>query len=62
MPSFERYLEQTENYFAAIRAAGDLPWFEDPEKRAEIVARMCLPQDIDPLELRRMLFERGRRK
>lgn len=30
--AFQRYLERTEPYNATIEAAGDLPWYRDPNK------------------------------
>lgn len=60
--TFEQYLERSEPYNAAVRAAGDLPWFEDPEKRAEIAEQLGLPTDTDPMELRKALWERRNRK
>ena len=47
---------------AAVIANGGTPWPLDPEKRAVVVERLGLPADIDPMELRRMLWERGHRK
>lgn len=60
--AFDRYLERSEPYFDAVRAAGDKPWFEDPEKRAPALAALGLPVDTPPIELRRAMYERGHRK
>jgi hypothetical protein len=38
-PAFERYQERKVPYFAKIEEAGDLPWFNDPEKLAELERR-----------------------
>uniref|UniRef100_A0AB39U256 Tail assembly chaperone n=1 Tax=Mycolicibacterium phage Alyssa1 TaxID=3240801 RepID=A0AB39U256_9CAUD len=59
--TFEQYLERSEPYFAAVREAGDLPWFEDPEKRAAAAVKLGLSAETDPLELRRALWERRNR-
>uniref|UniRef100_A0AB39U2N4 Uncharacterized protein n=11 Tax=unclassified Caudoviricetes TaxID=2788787 RepID=A0AB39U2N4_9CAUD len=59
--TFEQYLERSEPYFAAIREAGDLPWFEDTEKRAATAVRLGLAADAEPLEVRRALWERRSR-
>ncbi|MCV7217149.1 hypothetical protein H7J51_17910 [Mycobacterium crocinum] len=59
--SFEEYLERSEPYFAAVREAGNLPWFEDPEKLAATAAKLGLPADADPMKLRRALWERRNR-
>jgi hypothetical protein len=59
--AFQRYLELHVNYDAAIRAAGDVPWHEDHERRAKVAARLGLSVDADPVDVRRALFLRGRR-
>lgn len=59
--TFEQSLERTEQYMTKIRDAGDLPWFEDPDRRAKVAARLGLPDDTTALEVRRALFERCRR-
>jgi hypothetical protein len=56
--SFEGYLANSEPYFAAVREAGDVVWFEDESKRAQTAQRLGLPADVPELELRRALFER----
>lgn len=33
--AFQRYLEQTANYFAAVVERGDSPWFSSQEERRE---------------------------
>jgi hypothetical protein len=37
--AFQRHLESTVNYFAAIEAAGDKPWFSSVEERRELFMR-----------------------
>lgn len=49
-----------EPYEAAVIAAGDMPWPLDPVKRAATAERLGLPEDTDPMELRRALWERSR--
>ena len=56
--TFEQYVDLKAPYFDAIRDAGDVPWFEDPEKRSAIISGLGLPADIEPIELRRALWER----
>jgi hypothetical protein len=34
--AFLRHVENTENYFAAVRANGNVPWFEDLEQLAKL--------------------------
>jgi hypothetical protein len=61
--AFMRHLFNTADYFAAVLAAGDLPWFAAGHpRRAEIVAQLGLPDDIAETELRRALFERRYRR
>jgi len=59
--TFDEYLSSSEQYFAVVREAGDEPWFEDKERAAAMAARLGLPADTPALELRRALFDRGRR-
>ena len=62
-PTFEEWWEKYgKPYEAAVIAGGGTPWPLDPEKRSKLVERMGLPADIDSMELRRMLWERGHRK
>lgn len=56
--TFEEYEARSASYFDAVREAGDLPWFEDPEKRAPALSVLGLPEDTPPIELRRALWER----
>ncbi len=57
--TFERwYAKHGQPYEAAVIAGGGTPWPLDPEKRAEITARLGLPEDADPMELRRALWAR----
>ena len=58
--SFDEYLASSEQYFAVVREAGDEPWFENKERAAAMAARLGLPADTPPLELRRALWARGR--
>ena len=60
--AFQRYLASKENYTQAIYAAGDLPWYEHPERSAALAAQLGLPADTPPMELRRALFHRGKSK
>jgi hypothetical protein len=60
MRTFDDYLASSENYMAAIREADDLPWYDDPDRRAKVAARLGLPAETPALELRRALFERAR--
>lgn len=62
MTTFEDYTASSENYVAAIREAGDLPWFEDPERRSRAAAQLGLPEDTDPMELRRALWARRHKR
>ncbi|WP_054603046.1 hypothetical protein [Mycolicibacterium fortuitum] len=52
---FDAYVERSTNYFAAIEAAGDTPWFADDDRRAE-VARLLGADGATGL--RRELFNR----
>lgn len=57
---FQRHLERSENYFAAVEAAGDLPWYEDPEKLSKLESRIPGITSMDTKERRRALFMRHR--
>ncbi|WP_237079673.1 hypothetical protein [Mycobacteroides abscessus] len=57
--AFEQYQERRATYNDAIRAQGDLPWFEDPTRRLAVCKRLGLPGNTGPLEVRRALFERS---
>ncbi len=46
---------------AVVREAGDLPWFEDTDRKAKVAARLGLPEDTDPMDLRRALWQRRNR-
>ncbi|ORB73130.1 hypothetical protein BST44_16320 [Mycobacterium scrofulaceum] len=59
--SFEEYLARSEAYMAVVREAGDLPWFEDTDRKAKVAARLGLPEDTDPMDLRRALWQRRNR-
>lgn len=45
-------------YEAAVIERGGTPWPLDPVKRAATAERLGLPDDTDPMELRRALWER----
>lgn len=62
MTTFQDYTASSENYMAAIREDGDLPWFENPERRSRVAAQLGLPQDTDPTELRRVLWARRHKR
>lgn len=56
---FQRYLQASTNYFAAIREAGDLAWFEDGHPRRYVaLAQLGLDDDVTEIELRRAMFMR----
>ncbi|WP_100515557.1 hypothetical protein [Mycobacteroides abscessus] len=57
--AFEQYQERRATYNDAIRAQGDLPWFEDATRRLAVCKRLGLPEDTEPLEVRQALFERS---
>ncbi|CPR83368.1 hypothetical protein PP568_12520 [Mycobacteroides abscessus] len=57
--AFEQYQERRATYNDAIRAQGDLPWFEDPTRRLAVCKRLGLAEGTEPLEVRRALFERS---
>ncbi|CAN5579020.1 hypothetical protein BH09ACT8_BH09ACT8_27170 [soil metagenome] len=57
--TFEEYWELSgQPYEAAVTAGGGTPWPLDPEKRAAAAERLGLPEDTDPMELRRALWAR----
>jgi hypothetical protein len=58
---FDEYVDNSANYFTVVRDAGDAPWFEDPERRAKVAAQLGLTADIPALEVRKALFEKGRK-
>ena len=53
--AFQTHLKRSENYFNAIRDNGDLPWFEDAERRAEVADQLGFI-DVSDIDLRRALF------
>lgn len=59
--TFEEYVLLHAPYFETVREAGDLPWFEDPAKRAPALQLLGLPEDTPPHVLRRALWERRNR-
>lgn len=59
--AFQEYLKHSAPYDAAIREAGDLPWHEDPERLARVAQQLGLPEDSEPLTVRRALFNRHHR-
>jgi hypothetical protein len=44
-------------YEAAVIVNGGTPWPLDPVKRGAIARRLGLPEDTDPMHLRRALWE-----
>ncbi|MGW8815505.1 hypothetical protein [Gordonia terrae] len=57
--AFQKHLAMSANYFAAIREAGDLAWFEPGHSRRYVIlAQLGLDDDIDETDLRRALFMR----
>ncbi|ORV81272.1 hypothetical protein AWC11_02370 [Mycobacterium interjectum] len=60
MPTFEEYAERTEPYNAAIEAAGDLPWYRDPEKVAKLEQHIPGITAMTEDERRRALFNHHR--
>lgn len=51
--AFQRYMELKVEYFLEVVEAGDLPWFNDPEK----LAKLGISGDTEE-ERRRQLFMR----
>ena len=61
--TFEQWFEKHgQPYEAAVIASGGMPWPMDPEKRAAAAERLGLPEHTDPIELRRALWERSKRR
>jgi hypothetical protein len=58
--AFRRYVAHTEPYNAAIEAAGDQPWFRDPEKLSKLEQRIPGITSMTEDERRRALFNRHR--
>lgn len=56
--AFQRYAASTVNYNAAIEAAGDTPWFRDPEKLAKLESRIPGITAMTEDERRSALFNR----
>lgn len=57
--TFEQHLERSVPYVAAVHAAGDLAWFEPGHpRRARVIERLGLADDISELDLRRALWDR----
>ena len=56
--AFQRHLESTANYVAAIRRAGDLPWFQDPEHLAKLEPSYPGISERPGIEARRMFSSR----
>lgn len=54
--AFQRHLDGTVNYFAAIRAAGDLPWFEDAERLERLEERYPGISRLPAIDARRLFF------
>lgn len=53
---FRRHLERTANYFAAVRANGDVPWFEDPQRLAALETRFPGISELSGEDARRVFF------
>ncbi|GAA2556098.1 hypothetical protein [Mycolicibacterium diernhoferi] len=51
--AFQAHLASTVSYFAAVEAAGDVPWFCDPAKLVKLGIMAT-----EPMEARRELFMR----
>jgi hypothetical protein len=61
--AFQLHLDSTATYFAAVREAGDLPWFaEGSPRRTEALAQLGLPEETSGLDLRRAMFLRRHRR
>ncbi|AFC51940.1 hypothetical protein [Mycobacterium paraintracellulare] len=60
--AYQRYAASTVEYNAAIEAAGDLPWFRDPEKVAKLERHIAGISSMGEDERRRALYMRHRRK
>ncbi len=58
--AYQRLVETTVEYNAAIEAAGDLPWFKDPVKLARLERRIPGITEMTEDERRRALFNRHR--
>lgn len=56
--AFQHHLDKSENYVAAIREAGDVPWWENPEKLAKLENKIPGISAMTPDERRRALFMR----
>ncbi|BBZ27868.1 hypothetical protein MMAD_21630 [Mycolicibacterium madagascariense] len=56
--AFLRSVFNTECYFAAVRAAGDVPWFEDPDKLAKLEDKCPGISQSPGEDARRILFNR----
>lgn len=57
---FQRYVDSHVEYNAAVVAAGDLPWFRDPEKIAGLERHIPGITNMTEDERRRALFMRHR--
>jgi hypothetical protein len=60
MTAFADYAASKESYNAAIEAAGDLPWFRDPEKVAKLEHHIPGISAMTEDERRRALFNHHR--
>ncbi|WP_237071882.1 hypothetical protein [Mycobacterium avium] len=49
-------------YEAAVIEAGGTPWPLDPAKRARTATALGLPDDTDPMDLRRALWRRRNKR
>lgn len=51
--AFQRHVESTVNYFAAVEAAGDTPWFRSEDKLSKLGL-----SGLSEIDARRSLFFR----
>jgi hypothetical protein len=54
--AFLRHLFNTEDYFAAVRENGGVPWFDDPEHLAKLEPSYPGISEHPGIEARRMFF------
>lgn len=54
--AFQRHLASTANYFATLRANGNVPWFEDPEHLEKLEPSYPGISRHPGIEARRMFF------
>ncbi len=59
--AFQRHLETTVDYFAAVVDNGGEPWFKNPDKLARLERHIPGISQMPPEERRRALFMRHRK-